>query len=347
MKTTIKVFSIIMSLVLCLFSMISCSDQYSKIKPNETDLQIIGNIKDYSICFDELRFAAINAKKMMSQSYGVDWSNENDVSEYRDKLSNSVFSGLKYNYAVQLLFRDSGNSFDDPKIERAVQDRISELIDACGGRKAYIEYLHENCLTDRVLRFNLAVSFAVNELIYILCDNNVFDEYGVDFDIEAISVGSPYFNYSDFSKAMELLYSGNIVLRTEHIYVPMSLPSADIISDDLYKSVKSGISLSNAAESIDHIKYETLTQVKGERDPSYYEAAEAINENDIALVCTESGYYIIKRMELDPEYLNNYYFELIYTYVSLKTGEHISAYQDTIDLTLTDFGKSIDLVKLQ
>ncbi len=339
----------LISLVLCFSCLCSCG-KYDKIESTEDELRVIGNIRNYEIYYDELRCSVMNAKVLMAQSYGIDWNDPDDAAEYREELSRRVFSGLKYNYAVQLLFADTGYTLDNYYIQEAVDNRMVELIDECGSRSAYKAYLRENYMTDRLLRFNIAVAYAVNELVYSLCDSGAFDDYGVNFDLEALRASDPnypaYYYPDDYQKALSFLLEETVILRSEHIYIPETLENADKIAAELLSNAESGGDLTELASGLSSsgVVREELTQVKGERNPDYYNAADKIEHNEITLLHTEAGWYVIRRLELDMEYVLYYYFDLIYTYLSIVTNEHISVYEDTLDLVLTDFGKSIDLV---
>ncbi len=336
------------ALVLCLCCLCSCG-KYDKIESTEDELRIIGNIRDYEIYYDELRCSVMNAKTLMAQSYGIDWNDPDDAAAYMEELSRRVFSGLKYNYAVQLLFAETGYTIDNSYIQAAVDQRMVELIDECGSRSAYIAYLKENFMTDRLLRFNIAIAYAVNELVYSLCDSGAFDDYGIDFDIEALTSSNPALYYpEDYQKAISLLLSETMILRSEHIYIPETLENSGNIASDLFARAEGGDDLTELASGLSSsgVVREELTQVKGERNPDYYNAADKLEKNDLTLLHTEAGWYIIRRLELDIEYVMTYYFDLVYTYLSIITNEHISVYEDTLELVLTDFGKSIDLVQV-
>ena len=158
----------IISLLLSIVFLASCADPYAPIESTDEEIRVIGSINGFDICYDELKCAVLNTKKLMTEEYGVDWSNSADAEKYNSELEKRVYEGLLYNYAVQLILKDSGYSLDTQSITDAVQSEMVQLIDECGGKKAYKKYLKENHLTDRVVRLNLAISYALNELVYRL-----------------------------------------------------------------------------------------------------------------------------------------------------------------------------------
>ena len=93
--------------------------------------------------------------------------------------------------------------------------------------------------------------------------------------------------------------------------------------------------------------FNSLHIVEGTRDENYFNAAKALAHGELCTVTNDSGSFVIKRLELDPEYVNENYYDLIYTYLSVKTNEQTEKYADQLELLLTDFGKSIDITNLK
>lgn len=324
----------------------SCAGKYDKIEPTEEELRVVAKVKGIEVYYDELYFSVMNAKIRMAETYGIDWNDATAAEEHREELYNRVLGGLRFNYAVQLLFDDSGYTIEDTNVSAATQEKIKSLIDECGGRNGYISYLEENHLTDRVLRFNVAISFASNELVYSLTDSGALDEY-ISFDLSAINSESDNFNLTDYLAALELLYDGNILLRTEHVFIPNSVSDAKEKAMSIYMSVLGEESLSSLADKDEDIVHEEFYQVEGERNKTYFDAAAALNENAYNYVQTDSGWYVIRRLAPDMSYVSENYFDLIYSYISIKVNEKIEAYADTLELVWTDFGKDLDLTKIQ
>lgn len=344
-RKIISFFSLLLALIMLLCS---CAGKYDKIEPTEEDLRVVATVKDCDIYYDELYFSVMNTKVRMAQTYGIDWNNEASAEEHREELYNRVLGGLRFNYAVQLLFGDSGYTLEDKNIQAATQNKIKALIDECGSRKDYVSYLEENCLTDRVLRFNIAVSFASNELIYALNDSGALDEY-ISFDISKINIDdTSNFSVTDYLAALELLYDGNILLRTEHIYFPNSIENVSDIALSAYWSVFYGEkSISDFVNAESGIVREEFYQVEGERNKIYYDAAMKLDEDDYECIETENGWYLIHRLAPDMSYVNENYFDLIYSYISIKVNEKIEAYANTLELNWTDFGKGLDFTKIK
>ncbi len=339
----------ILAVVFCILSLCSCG-RYDKIAPSAQDMREVGKIRSYSVYYDELRCSVMNAKTLMAESHNINWNDPSDAEKHREELERRVFSGLKYNYAVQILFAENGYTIENDYIQSAVDQRMVELIDECGGRWGYIQYLKENFLTDRVLRFNIAIAYAVNELIYSLCDSGAFDGYGIDFDIEALTSANPALYYpDDYQKAISFLLEEKVILTAEHIFVPADLSNGELKAKNLFERAVAGEKLSELAKGldVDGIIHEKLTTVEGELNSDYYNAVRALDHGSMTLLKLESGWYVLHRLELDIEYVMRYYFDLIYTYLSIKTNENLTAYEADMEIELTEFGRSLDLTKIQ
>ena len=332
--------------ILFLFPLSSCASKYAPVKSSEDELRIVGYIDKYPVYYDELRCSVMNAKKVMGDFYGIDPDSEEFAKKYSEELKNRVFDGLKYNYAVQILFENGGYSIEDPHIQEAVQEKITELIDECGSKRKYIEYLEENYLTDRLQRFNIAISYASSELLYLLNDSGALLEY-VDFDFTAIRFGDIYFTLEDYSAAMDLLYAESVLINTEYVFIPSSVQDHKQLADVYLTEASGGKALEEIAKGNPDTTYKSLHIVEGTRDKNYFDAAKALSHEDITCISTDSGSFVIKRLELDQSYVNNNYYELIYTYLSVKVSERTDAYADSLELVLTEFGKSLDIINIR
>jgi len=335
----------LLSLLLALIFLSSCG-KYDPIKPSDDELRVIGSIKDYDIYYDELRCSVMNAKSLMAKEYGIDWNNASDAEKYRAELEKRVYDGLVYNYAIQLLLGDSGYTIDNEDIQNAVQTSIQQLIDDCGGRRQYKKYLKENYLTDRVVRLNLAISYAVNELFFLLNDQGAFDEY-VNFDIERINKNNGlYYSEDDFAEAYLLLLGGNILVHSEDIFIPKGTENAAEIADVMLLDAQNGKELKTLANE-NGFEHEQFYHFDGELDKDFFNTVKELEENEITVLELDTGWYVIKRLPPDGSYIFFNCYDLAYEYLFLKMNERIAEYEKTLVIELTDFGKSVDITKMK
>jgi len=327
------------------FAFLSSCGKYDPITPTDEDMRVVGNIKGFQLYYDEVRCSALNSKKLMAQEYGIDWNKTDDAEKYRAELEKRVYEGLVYNYAIQLLLKDNGYTIDNETIQQAVQTEIRQLIDECGSKKEYKKYLEDNYLTDRVVRLNIAISYAINELFFLINDQGVFDEY-VDFDIESVNINNKlYYSEEDFFEAYLMLLGGDIFVHSEDFFIPNETPDAEEIAKELLTEAQGGRSLKELAKE-NGFNYEELYHFDGELDPDFFNAIVSVGENELILLNLDSGWYVIKRLPPDEEYVYLNCYDLAYEYLFLKMNEHISEYEKTIEIELTDFGKSLDLTKI-
>lgn len=336
------------TLLLLIVSLLISCGTYDPIESTEEELRVVGTIKNHNIYYDELRCSVMNAKTLMAQEYNINWDDSDDAEKHRQELESRVFEGLVYNYAVAILLAENGYGLDTPSIQDAVQAEIKQLIDECGSRAKYKKYLSENYLTDRVARFNLSISYALNELLFMLNDTGAFDEY-VEFDIECINPANElYYNDEDFFEAYLMLLGSGIMLRAEDIFIPKDTPDGENIVNSIFSQAKQGDTyLSEIAEQYPAAQYETLYLFEGEYDEKFFNAVASIEEEDVTLLSLDSGWYIIHRLAPSGDYVYQNCYNLAYEYLFLKMNEHISEYEKTLTIEFTNFGKSLDITKIK
>ena len=142
-----------------------------------------------------------------------------------------------------------------------------------------------------------------------------------------------------------MLLGGNIFVHSEDIFIPKETSNAEKISQSVFEEAKSGKSLKELASSY-NFNYEELYHFDGELDQDFFDAVASIEENDTTLLQLESGWYIIKRLPPDENYVYINCYDLAYEYLFLKMNEHISEYEKTLNIEFTDFGKSLDITKI-
>ena len=343
-----KLILIITSLVLVIASVSSCGGKYDPIEPTDNDLRVVGRISGYEIYYDELRFAAVNNRQIFAETYSLSPDGGSDWLPYLEEFEQSVYEGLKYNYAVQILLKESGYSLDNESIQSAVSEDVKAIIDQCGGRSEYKKYLSDMVLTDRLLRFNISIAYATNELLLLMNDRGAFDDK-VTFDIELLADASPLPSnplHDEFFKAMSQLMSGDIYIRAESVLIPKSISDSELVAKSVLDKANSGESLSEIQKKhSDSCKYTASVDVF-ETDV-YFEPLKSISENSYTMVQTDDGYRILKRMPYDVNYIQQNCYTIAYAYVESVFRQSVSSYASTLTIELTDFGNTMDLIKIK
>ena len=338
---------IITALVLVASSAVSCGGKYDPIDPTENELRIVGYINEYEIYYDELRFATYNNKALFAEKYSLSADGGDAWKPYCEEFEKSVYDGLKYNYALQILLMESGYSLDNQSIQAAVDEDIKGIIDQCGGRAEYKKYLKDMMLTDRLLRFNISIAYASNELLLLMNDRGAFDDK-VDFDIELLADASPLPSnplHNEFFKAMAELMSGDIYLQAESVFVPKKLSDHEALAKSVLDRANAGESLSDIQkECSEKCEYTALADIF-ETD-IYFEPLKSISENGYTMVKTDDGYRILRRMPYDMNYIQQNCYTIAYAYVEAVFKQSVNNYASTLKIELTDFGKSLNLIEI-
>ncbi len=338
---------IITVLVLVISSAVSCGGKYAPIDSTENELRVVGYVNGYEIYYDELRFATFNNKSLFAKKYSLSTDGGDDWTPYLEDFEQSVYDGLKYNYAIQILLKESGYSLDNESIQSAVSKDIKGIIDQCGSRAEYKKYLKDMALTDRLLRFNVSIAYASNELLFLMNDRGAFDDK-VDFDIELLADASPLPSnpfHNEFFKAMSALMSGDIYIQAESVFVPKGLANSESVAKSILDKANDGESMSEIQNNYsDTCQYTALADIF-ETD-IHFESLKKISENSCTMVTTDDGYRILKRMPYNMNYIQQNCYTISYAYVEAVFEQSVRNYATKLTVELTDFGKSLNLIEI-
>ncbi|MGI6167224.1 MAG: peptidylprolyl isomerase [Eubacteriales bacterium] len=336
-KNRLRAFAILCALVFFLNGLFGCSAS-RPIKGTEEELAVVGKVGDFDVLYEEFRFVTVNYKKMLEEEYGEGiWENAESAEKYRAELEDLVYRNLTANYAVLSLCAEVGISIEEKEIQKAVQDRLDELFDELGSRKAYKVYLSENCLTDHFVRFMLGVDICYSELYYVY----VYDLGLIEYDEDKL------YNY---------IMAGNFV-RTLHVYIQNDP------GDDVEKNRKKAIQVREqllAGEDIKKLIGSSVNEdlkltttngyyfTRGEMIKEYEEAAFSLEIGGVSeIIETATGFYVIQRFELDPQYVLANLAQLVKNYQYAKLNEYVDERQAELVFEPNEYGRSIDLTAIE
>ncbi len=308
------------------------------IKGTEEELAVVGKVAGFDVLYEELRFVTVNYKNYLKEKYGEDiWDSAESAEKYRAELEELVYRNLTANYAVLSLCAEVGISIEEKEIQKAVQEQLDELVDELGSRKAYKEYLSENCLTDHFVRFTLGVDICYSELYYVY----VYDLGLIEYDED---------------KLYDFIMDGNFV-RTLHVYIQND--SGDDIEENRKKANQVREQLLAGADiksiigsSVNEDFYLTTTNgyyfTRGEMIKTYEEAAFSLEIGGVSEVIeTATGFYVIQRFELDPQYVLTNLAQLVKNYQYAKLNAYVDERQGELEFVPNEYGRSIDLTAIE
>ena len=365
---TIKILTALLALTFIFTSITSCGKKHVNdgVVSSEEDLQVIGTIGDYEICYDELRYVVLSCRDILENKHGKDiWDDEETAAKYEKELQAMVMERITANYAIFSLCEEYG--FKNPLSKKDtviyVDSQIDELIYVLAvghGIKVNIsensdgtldykytkndlntlyKYLRQDLasvhLTERVARITLGAEYAFEVLISIL----------------TVGKGEVIFLDDDIE---EFMFSDEFIC-TRHIFIQNDAGDnyeenkklAEKLLDD-YKNGTSMVELIGSKYNEDFsVPYEGTYFTRNEMEKAYEEAAFALEVGEVSdVVEGENGFYIIERCEKSKTYmlvnLEKYADQITYAMVNKIVRDR----QSELSLTLNDFGSSLVFHKI-
>lgn len=332
-NSTRRGISVLIILIAILIGMTSCGTDYSPIASTDDELQIVAFSGGYAVRYDEYRYAVIANRKLMEQNYP-----ENVNGSYRDQLIGAVEQGIKHNIAVCLLLKECG--YNIGVFDGTEDDTVKALIDECGGRDGYLAYLEENALTDRLVRYNINLASAENELMYIFNDLNMFDKY-LPFDLTALD----NMDASTYYEVLGFIYSSDIYVKFEYILYGEKVGDRDTAVTEAMSRLTSGADMKTFAES-GKLKYVSSSYVAGECSDAFFDGVLAIEEGELGSFEIDGNVYLVRRLSMMQDVNENYY-DIVMKYARIKTLEMIDARAAEVELNYTEFGNGLDVMEIQ
>ena len=330
------------ALALCLLmSLASCASEWEK-----DGKKVIGTCGDYEVLYEELRFVTLQYKDVLADKYGEGiWDTPESAEKYRAELEKTVWNVMLNNYTVLFAcnaYRLTKKDLESDAIQDAVDEQIDEVIDEVGGKEAFETFLRERYLTENFMRFSLAVTEMEYELYYVLTDD----------------LGDAVMRDKD--AFYDWLVDGNYSY-VQHVFIRND--AGDDIAENraLAEQIRENlIASADATKLIGKYIGNATYNEDAENTAPYYvvkDVSEKVLE-DAALSLTitgqvspvgeaENGFYVLVRMKETTEDLMLRLSDLHYSYQWAKVEETVQSFRDSVKIELNDFGKSIDLLKIE
>ena len=326
------------SLLICLLSLCLLLSSCSGVKPiksSEEDLRVVGHVEEFEVFYEEFKFAVLAYKQILIDTYGEDIFEDPELSEkYEDMLRESVYENITSNYAILLLCKEVGIESDDEVLTDAVQKKLEEKVEELGGMRQYKKFLKENNMTDSFFRFNLLVDVMQNELFYVYT-----------YDLEMIEVED------------EAIYDAiqSEFIRTQHIYISKnnqnSYAENKALITEAYESLISGADFMSVAKQYGEdtsLDENGFYIPQGYMSETYDAAAFELSLNEFTeIIEDDAGFYIIKRLELDPVYLLMNFDTLKDRYQSYAFLSIVNSTQRELEFKPTEYLNSIDILEIK
>lgn len=333
-------------LTVMLTSMVSCSEM-RPIKSRDGELDVVGTVGRFDIYYEELRYITLNCKSDMEIIHGQKiWEDPELCEQYRAELYERVYGGIVSDYYGVLAMADqlydtSGGAdalLAEEEIKDAVQDTIDETVEESGGKSEYREALEANYMTDHLYRFYVSVEMAANELFFIARDDlgllDDSDEYAKD-----------YMHSDKFIRTNHVYLEGktdeNLKLAQE---IEAKLRASDAPESELI--LLKGRYCADWKMTTTHGYY--FAHGNSDCGDEYEDTAFAMSVGDISgVIESDTGYYVIMRLEKEESYMTESFDEFKTQIIGTDFNDLIDKLRAGLELTLNEYGSSIDLVAMQ
>lgn len=333
-------------LVVMLTALASCSEM-RPIKSREGELDVVGTVGRFDIYYEELRYITLNCKSDMEIIHGKKiWDDPDLAEQYRAELYERVYGGIVSDYYGVLAMADqlydtSGGAdalLAEDEIKDAVQDTIDETVEESGGKTEYREALEANYMTDHLYRFYVSVEMAANELFFIARD-----------DLGLLDDSDEY--------AKEYMHSDKFI-RTNHVYLEGKTEENLKLAEEIEAKLRA----SDSPESeLILLKGRYCADWKMTTTHGYYfahgnsdcgdeyeDTAFAMSVGDISgVVESDTGYYVIMRLGKEESYMTESFDEFKTQIIGTDFNDLIDKLREGLELTLNEYGNSIDLVAIK
>ncbi len=306
------------------------------IKRTDEQAEVVGQVGDYDIYYDEFSYLVSIHKADIEYRYGtVNWEGSSDfASKCKEYVIQDVLEDIEKNYIVLTLCEQNGIDTDSKQINREVNDQIKTIIkeDFGGKKSAYKEWLAENNLSDAYYRLVWKVTLLEEDLLDKLIEDgehieysekNIpdFVEYAKEND-EFMCTTHVYYPkwYTDYKRdesGKVVSYLKNVAEKTSSLANAAAQALSEITDDSQrYTAINEYIgSCAYYVEDITMANTDAVYFTRGLMGEEYESAVESLDEYGTSgVVETEDGYFVIMRLPKDEDYIDKYAEDLLNKY---------------------------------
>ncbi len=358
-----RLFVAFLALIMLALPLVGCADttRLYKIDPTDDEKRVVGAVGDFDIYYDELRYLTLTYRDQLADKHGKDiWKTAESAAPYIEELRTLVYESITANYAAMTLAEQNGISADNGAVEKYTKVKLDEiaanltlmLMSSHGSsqdkndtapvdddytpsddevNQAYRDQLAAMYLSDRYVRFTFSVDGCIEQLVI---------KYEKD--------GKLYTSDEDVEK-----YIKSKFCRTLHVFVRNdkgeSIEDNRARAEEVLAELEGGKSFNSMVGSKYNDDLMTTTVHghyfgRGEMDAAYEDAAYALELGEHSgVIETEAGFYIIKRLPLEDDYINTYFEELKSQYKYSVVNSDIAEVRRELTFLPNELGSSIEL----
>ena len=308
-KKIIRLISVILSLLLCAFPLVSCGK-------DDTENRTV-KLGGYELPDGIFRYIVINSRRDIEAVYGEKvWESEAKDRVFSE-LEDTVLSYAANFLTVYSLGADYGISPDDKELVYKAEDAKNDIIDELGGEEEFLSGLEAEGLDESSFR-ELTVNDGMIDLIYaklIASDKKNTDE-----------------------AYLRTLFEGDEFIRVKQILVgnENAGEEARARADGILDRIEAGEDFDEVSKEYNNDLFmfgndDGYYIMRGTRDKAFEDAAFALGIGEVSeVVKTDVGYSIIKRFEKDADYIDAHFESLTEEYHEALYTEAYEAKFDEI-----------------
>lgn len=347
-KTTLIVcMSVAMTLVVGIIVALAIAGNEER-KQLAADKKTVATCNGYDIPYEELRFLTMFYKDALEEKYGDGiWEDPATTEQYRAELESMVMENLNENYVVLTTCKELSIPTESKEMDKYVDEQIEALRAEFLSRDEYEDWLAENWMTERYLRFSIGISYLENAIHLTLRDNNLYA-----------------FRYDNIEEFKNYVLNSPNYVRTVHVYIEnadgedpaANLARATEISNelrDMDEYQDRFAAMNEAIGSKDNDDYYSVSGegyyfTQGEMDEDYERASFALEIGEVSepIVCS-GGNFVIMRLAPEESYIEKNATTLLDNYHGVALGMYEDTFRDQCVVKLNEYGESIDLTAIK
>ncbi len=327
-KKCTRIICAIFAIVLVCLPLTGCSSH--ELKPQKQALISVGTVGAYDVPYEEFYYLA---------------SRYNTATRSDTEARELIYENIVTNYAILTLCDRLGISVDEKELDSAVQAALDEIIEEefAGKRKSYIDSLEALGMTDHYVRFTLRTDLLYSQVETVLTSKGEM--------------------HTDESKIIEYIKENFV-----HTWHFMVADNAGESSEENIASANEALERLRAGKTDMHeligsalnedllIPAAGYTFGHGSKEQAYEDAAFALEVGEYSDVVTFKSelangeyvdcHYVIQRLPLDDEYIDENYSTLYETYRSSFVALKLEEVKAELAFVPNDYVLSLDLKNL-
>ncbi len=335
MKTIKRTAALLLAMVMLLLC--ACAGE------KKQQQKVIGTCAGVDVLYEELRCITLFYKDILETTYGKGiWDDPATAEQYRAELEEAVWTNIRNNYAViETCRRYAGLSAEDVLENEEIKAAVDADIEAdikkkYGSKKEFRKALAESYMTENFWRFTNKIEYIKLDLMSILSEDMRLFEHDLEAFLSWLEQGNCVYVQHVFieNDEGEDVAANRALAEQTREKLANGTPIGDIINSAVNED------LQNVAPY--YIVREVYTEAMETAAFSLTEAGDVSQ-----VVETETGFFILVRMEEDEAALVLQANNLFWDYKSTKTQQYIDSCKADLTVELNEYGKSIDLLAIK